>query len=140
MRLFKGKTTLEVALDGKAGDALAAYVAEGLVGSDFIPGGETESDIRSSIEARAYVNWLKTEPAKRGTFLMTAEDTRTAFIQRHRLGAMQLDQTREVDAERMVRFNAALEHHQRESGMTKAGASIPAALLPHGDAWEAADA
>jgi len=131
-----GKTTLEIALEGKAGDALAAYVAEGLIGSDFIPSGESESDIRSSIEARAYVNWMKIERAKRATFLMTTEETRTAFIQRFHPASSQQDLSREVDQARMVRFDAAWTEYKKQEGLTRVGSVIPASMLPKGDAWE----
>lgn len=131
-----GKTTLEIALEGKAGDALAAYVAEGLIGSDFEPSGETESDIRSSIEARAYVNWMKIEKAKRATFLLSTEDTRNVFLKRFHPGAFREDQLIAEDDARMVRFDAAWREYKKQEGLTRAGSVIPRHLIPKGDAYE----
>lgn len=155
------KTTLEIALEGVAGDALAAYVAEGLVGSDFIPQGETNHDIRMSIEARAYVNWMTTDRARDETLLMSPEDTRRVFLNRSHAGSLFQGSVDGVEEpEQLTRFMSILDAHRTEeakerriseeasearakrnrqrdaTGFSRIGESVPNNLLPRGDAWE----
>jgi hypothetical protein len=73
-------------LPDSVADAISAYVAEGLIAQNFIPTGETEYELRKSVESRAYVNWLMNPKDSARTHLMMPEDTRTVFLKRHHVG------------------------------------------------------
>ena len=55
---FAGTRPTSVGLTGDNAFLFDDYVNEGLLSPCFIPSGEMEHEIRSSIEARAYTNWL----------------------------------------------------------------------------------
>lgn len=140
----------QIPLSGIAGDTLAAYVAEGLIEAGFIPTGESDWDRQKSIEARAYVNWLKREEVKNEVYMMTPEESRHAF---HRRNYWEKKESPEASVEQKDSFGAAFKDHQKQeaallaarqrarearslSGFVRAQDALPAQFLPRGDAYE----
>jgi hypothetical protein len=112
-----GKSNLSLALQLK----LDAYRFEGLIVGDFTPQGESEKELRKSIEAMAYTAWLRSHG---------------------HLAHLSVEEVRETFAFR----NSRPEPPPFEPGPMPIEFTAPAApekdltradrVLPRGDAWE----
>jgi hypothetical protein len=97
-RKFEKTNQLAAALEGRAGDNLAGYVAERLVSEKFVPTGDSDWDIQKSIEARAYSNWLLSDEGRKIASCLTSDghfqsvdQTRAIFLTRfHTIPAVSL--------------------------------------------------
>jgi len=98
---------------------LETYRLEGLIGEQFKPAGETASQQRSSIEARAYTTWIKRNAELCGNH--PPETCRSAFQMRHDPNWSMPP----LSVPEMPMASALV-----------AGFSTPRSILPRGDAYE----
>jgi hypothetical protein len=98
---------------------LETYRLEGLIDEDFKPIGDTNAQIRSSIECRAYVAWIKKNGALCGNH--GPETCRSAFQMRH-------DPQWTMPPIELAPIP--------ETRPAPTGWARPDPVLPRGDAWE----